>query len=229
MKKKTWRKHGFDFLTMFIAVISAFALNNWNDNRRDRNSADKILIELSNGMGKDLKDIEANMEGHRFGIKACKYFRKLITGQEINIDSLNLYYISLTRDYISVQNTAAYETLKSKGLELIQNDSLRLKIISLYEHDYSTLRKLEEEYSAMQFHNNYFKEISKQLAPYLEMDQKGNIAGIKLPVLLNKEEEKILLLYLLEIRMNRTYNLDYYKTVKEEIISSKRRIEKELN
>ena len=49
-------------------------------------------------------------------------------------------------DYISIQNISGYETLKSNGLELIRDDSLRFEIITLYEYDYSILKKFEEEY-----------------------------------------------------------------------------------
>lgn len=50
MKKANWEKIGFEFLSIFIAVTSAFALNNWNENRRDDNAANKILAEISNGL-----------------------------------------------------------------------------------------------------------------------------------------------------------------------------------
>ena len=151
MKKKKWKKYTFEFLSIFVALISAFALSNWNDNRKDSLSENKILTEISNGLEKDLDDIKLNIGGHKTGISACNYFRDVFAGKNIEADSLMFHYFNLTRDFVSIQNTAGYETLKSKGLELIKNDSLRLKIISLYEYDYNTLRKLEEEYTEMQF------------------------------------------------------------------------------
>jgi len=36
MKKKNWSVYAFEFLSIFIAIISAFALSNWNDNRNDK-------------------------------------------------------------------------------------------------------------------------------------------------------------------------------------------------
>ena len=50
-RKRTYKlvKYTFEFLSIFIAVISAFALNNWNDNRRDRLAENKILTEIYNG------------------------------------------------------------------------------------------------------------------------------------------------------------------------------------
>jgi hypothetical protein len=78
------------------------------------------------------------------------FWRKVFTNEATNLDSVRQYYFLLTRDFVSIQSTSGYETLKSKGLELIKNDSLRTKIISLYEYDYKTLTQVEEEYNELQ-------------------------------------------------------------------------------
>lgn len=59
---KNFKNYGLEFLSIFIAVVAAFSLNNWNDNRKSEFSEDKILKEISNGLEKDLSDIEANLE-----------------------------------------------------------------------------------------------------------------------------------------------------------------------
>ena len=112
------------------------------------------------------------------GIDACLFFQDLILGKPRDLDSLELHYYTVTRDFVSIQNTSGYETLKSKGLELIQTDSLRTEIISLYEFDYTILRKLEEDYDEMQFHTSFFKEFNAVFAPHFEFSDKGRIIGI---------------------------------------------------
>ena len=57
MKNRSWKSYLLEFFSIFIAVISAFALNSWNENRRDYNAETKILSEISNGLQKDIKDI----------------------------------------------------------------------------------------------------------------------------------------------------------------------------
>ena len=193
MRKRNWKKYSFEFLSIFVAVISAFALNNWNDNRRDARAESKILLEIHNGLEKDQQDIEINMMGHRQGLSASKFWRKILQNNAQNHDSLNQHYLNLTRDFISVQNTSGYETLKSRGFELIENDSLRSDIISLYEFDYQTLRKLEEDYYELQFQQNYFMEFNRAVTPYFNFDEQGNILGIKTPVHLSPSEKKIII------------------------------------
>jgi len=227
-KFKNWRKNGFEFLSIFIAVVSAFALNNWNDNRRDNKSEQKILREIANGLEKDILDVRGNMGGHKAGIAACNFFRDAFAEKDVKSDSLMIHFFALTRDFISIQNIAGYETLKSKGLELIDNDSLRLDIISLYEYDYNSLRKLEEEYSEMQFNKNYFKEFNQGLAPKFQFDENKNVIGIHLPLKIPDEQKRILLIYLWKIESNRMFILRYYSDLENKISKALKNINTEI-
>ena len=227
--KRNWKKYTFEFFSIFIAVISAFALNNWNDNRRDALSENKILTEISNGLEKDLQDIMDNTGGHEAGIAACNFFRNLFNGTSTKTDSIAFHYFHLTRDYITIQNIAGYETLKSKGLELIRNDSLRLRIISLYEYDYNTLRKFEEEYAEMQFHVSYFKEINSALTPHFQLDSNGTIIGLNFPLNITSDIRNQLLIYIWKIQTNRSFLLYYYKEIEGKVNEVRAAIEKEIN
>ncbi len=229
MKRKNWKKYSFEFLSIFIAVISAFALNNWNENRKDEIAETKILSEISIGLKKDLEDIELNKLGHELGIKSVDFFKKLLTRQEpVPKDSILRNYFILTRDFFSVQNASGYENLKSRGLELIKNDSLRSKIISLYEIDYTILRKFEEEYYEKQFQQNYFKELNHIIAPNFEFDSAKSLKRIKVPLEISKNDEKIYLIDLWKIRINRVEILYHYAETKKVIKNLQKEIEDEL-
>ena len=128
-----------------------------------------------------------------------------------------LYYFSLTRDFVSIQNTSGYETLKSRGFELIENDSLRSRIISLYEYDYNILRKLEEEYYEMQFQQNYFQEINRILSRNFVFDDKKRFVGIETPLRITADEERLLLSYLWKIKVNRDFVLGYYADMRNRV------------
>ncbi|MEM6525791.1 MAG: hypothetical protein AAF693_18475 [Bacteroidota bacterium] len=230
IRKKNWRKYGFDFFSIFVAVLSAFALNNWNSARQARETENKILIEIANGLVKDLQDIEENKMGHQQGIYACKYFKSIAAAQTVSKDSSVLtHYVHLTKDFTSIQNKAGYETLRSQGLELIKNDALRQAIISLYEVDYQILRKLEEEYAEMQFQENYFKDINKILASNFEFGVNSNLTGINTPLNVSNQEKNILLLYLLRIQVSRTFMISYYQKIARKVSDLQLKINIELN
>ena len=228
-KKQNLNKYGFEFFSMFIAIIAAFALNNWNDNRKENHSENNILTEISNGLKKDLLDVKANKEGHVNGISSVKYFKRVLNEQPVGQDSLKRHYFNLTRDFVSIQNVAGYETLKSQGLEVIKNDSLRHQIISLYEYDYKALLKLEEEYPELQFQENYFNEINLAFAPSLNFDKNGEIVGIanRLNLAKNKKQELQVLLW--KMQFNRNFILNFYNDVEVKIKKTIENIDLELS
>ncbi|MEL6535239.1 MAG: hypothetical protein AAFQ98_07510 [Bacteroidota bacterium] len=225
---QNWKKYGFEFLSIFVAVITAFALNNWNDNRRDSYAEVKILTEILNGLHEDVLDVGSNADGHKLGIRACKFWRRVFNDEPVELDSLRDYYHIITRDFVSIQNTSGYETLKSRGFELISNDSLRKKIISLYEYDYQFLKKLEEEYYELQFQENYFDEINRAIAPHFTYNDTGHMTDLALPLRLPQAERNLLLSYLWKIQGNRRFILQLYQQVEGNIDTLIGEIEQEL-
>lgn len=228
VKKRRWKKYFFEFASIFFAVLLAFLLTNWNENRRDKRTSEKILVEIKNGLSKDLADLQLNKKGHRQGIQACQLWRSIIRNQPYELDSLQRKYIRLTRDFTSLQNRSGYETLKARGLELIDNDSLRTTLISLYEYDYYSLRKLEEEYEEMQYQKSYFKEINTLIAPYFIYNEEGKLVTLDSPINLSKEELNLLLSYLMKIEINRNMIIDTYQEVEEKVKELRSKIEAEL-
>ena len=208
-----WMSYSVEFLSVFIAVIAAFALNNWNDERKQQNAQNKILTEIYFGLENDLEDIAINKYGHEGGNDALRFFKTMLSGEKVNVDSFPLHYFNLTRDFISIQNTTGYETLKSRGLELIDNDSLRKQIISLYEYHYAILEKFEETYSEAQFHDSYFQNINDILVPYMVFNKNQKLVGIEWPLQLSKVEKKEIMSYLWKIEVNRRVILSFYPEI----------------
>ena len=225
---KNLKKYTFEFLSIFIGISLAFALDHWNENRNERESEKKILIEIRNGLELDLVDVKGNIRGHKLGIKACDYFRNLIDNKEVKKDSLDVYNFILLRSFISIQNKSGYESLKSNGLKLVQNDSLRFEIISLYDFYYEILEKIEENYSEMQFYPNHYSAINTLFSDNMLFDSKGRLIEIVQPIELSKKEKNSFLNRLMSIEKNREYILKQYFEIESKIIELVNNIESEL-
>lgn len=210
-------RYFFEFLSVFVAVISAFALNNWNENRRDSIAEEKILIEIKNGLQQDLIDIEANREGHLEGIKSCIYFKNIIENREITLDSFPNKYLQLTGDNFSIMNISGYESLKSKGLEIIKNDSLRSKIISLYEFNYQKIRKYEEGTPQTQVYQNFYEPIHEIFSEYLIYNDDAQLLSIKTPLTLSNREKSDFNSYLYRIIVSRYVKILEYDKLKVKV------------
>jgi len=228
MNNQNWKKYALEFISIFIAVVSAFAINNWNDNRNKIISEQKILNEIKNGIEIDIQDFNGNIIGHKESLKANQVFRKLIRNNPIPQDSIQTYYISLFRDFSPIINRSGYESLKSIGIKTITNDSLRFQIITLYEYHYNSIEKLEDNVNEMQSFQNYFSSINELLHPYMEFDESGNSEEISQPIYLKENEKKEILSYLWRLETNRKFKLSYYEVIIEAMEIVKTNIETEL-
>ncbi len=207
----------FEFASVFLAVFLAFALNNYATDQRDRRAEERILADIGQGLTKDLVDLEGNMLGHRQGLAAISFFRNYALGRAVPRDSFPYYYYMLTRDFINAQNTAGYENLKSRGLELVRDDSLRNRIVSLYEYDYSLIQKLEEEYGEQQFFTNHHRDIERLLLDHLAFDEGGSKLSFADAGPLPPADRKEFLLILRSIEQNRSFILRYYDQLEEQV------------
>ena len=217
-----------EIVLVVIGILIALSINNWNDQRKETKIENKILVEISNGLSQDLLDIKLNTKGHNDGLKAIGYWHKIFTNTQVDTDSISDYYQYLTRNFNSIQNKSGYESLKSRGLELIKDDSLRIQIIQLYEQDYSQVRKLEEEDFELKFHENYFKEINHHVSPNLIFDEQGEILSIQLPLNLTESEQKKMLSYLWKIKNERHLILYYNARLLQNVLRLQTNIEKKI-
>lgn len=224
----TWRKYAFEFVLVFVAVIAAFALSQWSSDRRDAHAEEKILREISRGLTKDLEDIHVNRTGHEQGLRACAFWQKVALGEAVIVDSLEMRMQTLTRDFISLQNGSGYQSLRSRGLELVTDDSLRSDIIALYEYDMAILTKLEESYGEMQFFALYQGLFSEVVGPHLRFSEQGRPIGLDLPLGSPEADRRRFLLALHRIEANRRFALRYYELVVQRITAVQAHIDEVL-
>jgi len=227
MKKLNWKKYAFESLSIFIAVISAFALSNWSYNRNNSESEQKILIEIKNGINKDFEDFNANVTNHQYSLRATQVFRDLITNKPISQDSIAFFYTTLFRDYTALVNRSGYESLKAAGLKTIKNDSLRLQIMTLYDYYYGILEVLDTN-TELQSYENYFEVINELLHPYIRFDNRGNLIRIVEPSALTQSERREILSFLWRLEKNRDFKLLRYKSILEEMHKVEQNIALEL-
>jgi len=228
VKKRNWKKYALEFASIFVAVVSAFALNNWNDHRVNKDSEQKILSEIKNSLQIDVHDFKVNVYGNNKSLKADTMFRGLLKGEDISQDSIAIYYIILFRDYIPIINRSAYESLKANNLKTVTNDSLRIQIIALYDYHYSIIEKLEYEVPEMKSYKNYFARINTLLHPFMEFDQAGNLKKFNGLETLGKDKKKEILSYLWRIKNNRIFKLRKYDQIIAVMKKLEQRIAKEL-
>ncbi len=121
----------------------AFALDNWNDERKLQDLELKTLNELKSALVSDLEDIIHNSNRHKNAQNSCEQLIDYINRDLPYHDSLAKYFGYISDMTVFVPHIGPYETLKTKGLDLISHDSIRLLMTEYYEEDYKLALTVE--------------------------------------------------------------------------------------
>ncbi len=228
----TIRSTGFKYIAeLFVVVFGVylgFMANNYAEDLQQKEYVNTTIREMYQGLSDDAKDADVNKRGHLGGQKAVEYFIKLSNNKVVSKDSFELLLVAaLTRTFMSIHNNAPFETLKAKGLNLIENDSLRKNMIKLYDFQYEGLEKLEERYQDNQFYANEANHINEILSPSIVFDDEGKFVKLQKPLLLNNENRNRLILILKRIKFNRGFTIAYYDEVIKDIQNLRKQLEVE--
>jgi hypothetical protein len=211
-------RFGLEFVSVFLAVVLAFMLSNWNDGRKAELAQEKILKEILAGLDQDARDVESNVQGHEAAMKCNDLWMDYLNGTEVPMDTLGMVYsYAIFRDYISLQNTTGYEALKSRGLELVESDSLRTDIVGLYEYDYELIKLFEEEYEEMQYFRNYYPRFEAIVMPHLLLSDRGRTVGLDPDAEFTEMEKREMKVLLDRMSFNREFILVFYGDVRKKI------------
>ena len=129
-----------EIVLVVIGILIALQINTSNENRKDRFVEKKILESLKNDLATDI----TNMRSMIFNdTKLNKANRQLVN---ILSDSLSEYNSSMSsilgnisRYDVFYPQKMGYEALKSKGLEILLNDSIKSQIVNLYDVQYALM------------------------------------------------------------------------------------------
>ena len=128
-----------EIILVVIGILIALQINNWNENRKTQ------LVELEL-----LENIQADLIESKGSIDDMI----IVNSEQIDMYKKLLYYVrtdlpetkELARTFGSIPTWytpylyySAYETLKTKGVDLVQNDSLKKQIIDIYDNEYAYL------------------------------------------------------------------------------------------
>lgn len=124
-----------EILLVVIGIMIAVSLNNWNDNRKAIVQEQKSLRELQSALRADLTDIQFNINWHESAKTSCNVLLKVYEEKPPYHDSLGNHFGHMARFSQFLPELGTYESIKSNGIGLISNDSLRIKISHYYENE----------------------------------------------------------------------------------------------
>lgn len=206
-------KYLAELFVVVFGVYLAFMASNYSEELKQKAYVDTTIKEMYHGLSQDIEDAEMNKKGHQQGINATEYFFRMVGNQKIEKDSFGYYLQTLTRNFLSVQNTSPFETIRSKGFNVITNDSLRRQMIKLFDFQYEVLEKIEEKYQESQLYANESHHINEIFDNSLIFNDNFKLEKIIIPLNISREDRSRLILILKRIYNTRTFNIYVYNEV----------------
>ena len=147
-----------EIILVVIGILIALQINNWNDQNKERDDEKLILNEIKDNLQFDLADFESNIVNLQNKTTSCKSMLKILEGDIAYNDSIGYFFYYL-KTYPHFSNKSnGYNLLQSKGLDIIQNTSIRKAITDLYEDRYIYLKTYEKE--RIDYNNTLEQKIS---------------------------------------------------------------------
>ena len=186
-----------EILLVVIGILIALSINNWNEGRKYKNLEIVTLIEVKKGLDQALKENERAENNNLLTIKSyeilLEHFEKKLPYSKL----VSFHFRRLMSWQEPDFNYAGFELFKNRGPDLISNDSIKIKLLEIYEEKIQYLvndhNKTEWNYNntvMTPFYTNNF-EINPQ-------------NGIAVPndyiSLMNNQQFKNKLTYLMHIR-----------------------------
>lgn len=155
-----WYKYLLELIVITAGVIGAFALNNWNENRKYAIEETKILNNLNTEFRENGKSLAQSIERLDVVISALDSVLELMALPNRNISESefeNLLRLTFTTPSWTPGSFVLEDIKNSGGLSRLSDDSLKYLLID-WERYYSNLLSREESYDI--YNREYIEYIS---------------------------------------------------------------------
>ena len=137
-----------EIVLVVIGILIALQINNWNEERKTYDFELALLHSFKSGLEKDILDIQGNVFYHQRGLSAIdSVIFHLENDAVYSIDSISSKMADAMMVTYFRYSTSAFETLKSNGVTTITNQSLRDKIIGVYDSQYNFFLQYQDSYN----------------------------------------------------------------------------------
>lgn len=123
-----------EIILVVIGILIALQINNWNENKKSKKDERYVLTEVLKNLEEDTVLVDEIITQRMKAKTAVNALQKSLNSETKDFDSLQYYMVNLLtfERYFPINN--AYEILKSKGLQL-SNNELTTKISRYYDYE----------------------------------------------------------------------------------------------
>ena len=121
-----------EIVLVVIGILIALQINTWNEHNKLKKEEIEILKNFKSAIENDLIQLDKHLNRYDKSRKSIDYLISYLNQDLPYKDSLKFHFGNLNVNYRLSTNTSIFENLKSKGFDLITNDSLKNEIVIFY-------------------------------------------------------------------------------------------------
>lgn len=148
-----------EIVLVVLGILIALQINNSNDAKKLSVKERVVLTQMQQNLQNDIEDLNLNIRGTRRRLRANEVVLSALQNKTPFYDSLHYFYAGIFGNFQFSENTAAWENLKSVGLDLVSDDSLRNAISELYTLKYGYIENLERGLDDRYQWNNMYPQM----------------------------------------------------------------------
>lgn len=143
--RKKWAEYLLEILVIMIGVMGAFALDKWNESRKERVEEKKLLSEIRVALNKDLTDQFDRLieRSNQDSVKFAAILERASSGTPIPEEIVNPYRVITAIGGRNLSpHITAYKLLENRGIDIIRSDSLKMAILDIYIIHYTRVEEV---------------------------------------------------------------------------------------
>jgi len=157
-----------EVLLVVFGILIAFQIDRWNENRLLRNLENVMLVDIRENLIASNANLASSISYNKTTLSNYEKILRHIREDLPYSNSLDTSFSYMS--YWSAPNFTytAYETLKLKGLDIIQNDLLKVLITEIYEQHFPFL--IDELKGEWELHNSIVLPFIARNIQYISSD-----------------------------------------------------------
>jgi len=140
-----------EIILVMIGILLALQVNNWNEGKKAKANEIKLLQELRKDVAFSVSELDTVVIYNQKTLDYLKKIQKHLDDDLPYSQVLDTAFSYLDIFYVPYLPKTTYETLKVKGIDRISNDSLKAKIIKVYDFEF---QRIEDDLLAWEWSFN---------------------------------------------------------------------------
>ncbi len=124
-----------EILLVVIGILIALQINNWNENRKIQVEEIILLTNIHVDLQKTLEELESAIDFNKSTIDEIVKIEHYSKNKLPYSDELDYSFGVLPYFYASFITNSTYKSLQATGLGILKNDSLKDRIVTMYDVD----------------------------------------------------------------------------------------------